>query len=91
MPTEHPHTLCWASFYSGVRPAHQCACCLPACLPACMHALLQDAVIIGARLDTEASGDSCRLAFYGKLLGQLGQGGPQELQRLQVYKVCGCF
>lgn len=52
-----------------------------------MPHLLQDAVIIGARLDTEASGDSCRLAFYGKLLGHLGQGGPQELQRLQVYKV----
>jgi hypothetical protein len=35
VPTEHPHTSCWASFYSGVRPAHQCACCLPACVHAC--------------------------------------------------------
>lgn len=48
---------------------------------------LQDAVVIGARLDFDATGDSCRLAFYGRLLAQLGSGGPQELQRLQVFKV----
>lgn len=48
---------------------------------------LQDAVVIGARLDFDSCGDSCRLAFYGRLLEQLGPGGPQELQRLHVYKV----
>ena len=47
--------------------------------------------MIGARLDFEGSGDTCRLAFYGRLLEQLGPGGPQELQRLQVYKVGGTF
>jgi hypothetical protein len=47
----------------------------------------QDAVVIGARLDSNSSGESCRLAFYGRLLVQLGSGTPQELKRLLVYKV----
>jgi hypothetical protein len=52
-----------------------------------LYCPVQDAVVIGARLDVESSGDSCRLAFYGRLLAQMGQGGPQELQRLKVFKV----
>jgi hypothetical protein len=47
----------------------------------------QDAVVIGARLDSNSSGESCRLAFYGRLLAQLGSGTPQELKRLLVFKV----
>jgi hypothetical protein len=55
----------------------------------CAAGFMQDAVVIGARLDFDSTGDSCRLAFYGRLLAQLGSGGPQELQRLQVFKVRG--
>jgi hypothetical protein len=57
---------------------HVCLCACPAA---------QDSVIIGARLDFEASGDSCRLSFYGRLCAALPTGSPHELQRLQVYKV----
>eukprot|EP00775_Hariotina_reticulata_P012357 gene12357-12491_t len=47
----------------------------------------EDAVIIGARFDFDTGGDSCRLAFYGRLLTALGQGTPEDLKQLQVYKV----
>jgi len=54
-------------------------------------AFLQDAVVIGARFDVDSGGDSCRLAFYGRLQAGLGAGGPADLRQLQVYKVSeGC-
>jgi len=52
--------------------------------------VLQDAVIIGARFDVDTSGDSCRLAFYGRLLAALGEGSSGDLRKLQVYKVSRC-
>jgi selenocysteine-specific elongation factor len=47
----------------------------------------QDSAIIGARLDLDSHGDSCRLAFYGRLLSTLDPGDPRQLARLKVYKV----
>lgn len=54
--------------------------------------LLQDSVVIGARFDVDSAGDSCRLAFYGRLAASLGDGTQQELKQVQVYKVSatGC-
>jgi hypothetical protein len=48
---------------------------------------MQDAVVIGARFDVDAAGEACRLAFYGRLVGSLGDAQPQQLRKLQVYKV----
>lgn len=51
---------------------------------------LQDSVVIGARLDVDAAGEACRLAFYGRLAGSLGEEAQQQqLTKLQVYKVRG--
>ena len=47
----------------------------------------QDALVIGAKLDANAHGESCRLAFYGRLLWILDHTNPSELSRLRVYKV----
>jgi hypothetical protein len=44
-------------------------------------------VVIGARFDVDAAGEACRLAFYGRLAGSLGDAAPQQLRKLQVYKV----
>lgn len=43
--------------------------------------------MIGARFDVDTAGEACRLAFYGRLVGSLGQGEQQDLKKLQVYKV----
>jgi selenocysteine-specific elongation factor len=48
---------------------------------------LQDSVVIGARFDVDAAGEACRLAFYGRLVGSMQEAGPQQLRKLQVYKV----
>lgn len=58
-----------------------------AILPVCTLRCLQDSVVIGARFDVDAAGEACRLAFYGRLTGSLAEGGPQQLRKLQVYKV----
>ena len=47
----------------------------------------QDSLVIGAKLDAGAHGDSCRLAFYGRLLLLVDQNRPEELSKLRVYKV----
>ncbi|KAF6264343.1 SelEFf [Scenedesmus sp. NREL 46B-D3] len=47
----------------------------------------EDSVVIGARLDVDAAGEACRLAFYGRLAGSLGEEAQQQqLTKLQVYK-----
>lgn len=65
----------------------------------CCMVCLQDALFIGAKLDSDVHGDSCRLAFYGRLLhlldtaAQTGAAGAQNntakdaLRQLKVYKV----
>ena len=44
-------------------------------------------MVIGAKLDADVHGEACRLAFYGRMLGQLDASDPKQLQRLRVYKV----
>lgn len=46
-----------------------------------------DSLVIGARLDADMHGESCRLAFYGRLLHVLEPANPKELAALKVYKV----
>jgi selenocysteine-specific elongation factor len=53
-----------------------------ACIPR-----LQDALVIGSRLDADMNVASCRLSFYGRLVALLDPGDPAAMQRLQVYKV----
>jgi hypothetical protein len=43
--------------------------------------------VIGARFDVDSAGEACRLAFYGRLVGSLEDAQPQQLRKLQVYKV----
>jgi hypothetical protein len=53
--------------------------------------LHQDAMVIGAKLDADVHGEACRLAFYGRMLGQLDGQDPKQLQQLRIYKVwCDC-
>jgi hypothetical protein len=61
-----------------------------ACKPAGAHAhdaSPQDALVIGSRLDADAAGESCRLAFCGRLTALLDPAAPHQLERLRVYKV----
>jgi hypothetical protein len=63
---------------------------VPVCVSVvCTLRCLQDSVVIGARFDVDAAGEACRLAFYGRLVGSMGEGQPQQLRKLQVYKVRG--
>lgn len=48
---------------------------------------LQDALIIGSRLDADQDSSACRLAFYGRLASLINPDDPTELQKLQIYKV----
>lgn len=43
--------------------------------------------MIGSRFDGDASGASCRQAFYGRLVHLLDTGDPQQLQRLRIFKL----
>ncbi|KIZ07588.1 Selenocysteine-specific elongation factor [Monoraphidium neglectum] len=45
-----------------------------------------DSAVIGARLDLDSQGGSCRLAFYGRIVSPLDTGDPSQLARLQVFK-----
>jgi len=47
----------------------------------------QDALVIGAKLDADMHGESCRLAFYGRLVCIVDQTIPEGLSKLRVYKV----
>jgi hypothetical protein len=47
----------------------------------------QDSAVIGARFDLDTHGDSCRLAFHGRLLALVDPSDPQRLAALRVYKV----
>ncbi|GAX74045.1 hypothetical protein CEUSTIGMA_g1495.t1 [Chlamydomonas eustigma] len=47
----------------------------------------QESLLIGARLDADIHGESCRLCFYGRLLWLLDPSSMNELSKLKVYKV----
>ncbi|KAK9843360.1 hypothetical protein WJX74_010898 [Apatococcus lobatus] len=47
----------------------------------------QDTLVIGSRFDGDASGASCRQAFYGRLVHLLDTGDPQQLQQLRIFKL----
>ncbi|CAD7700999.1 unnamed protein product [Ostreobium quekettii] len=46
----------------------------------------KDAVLIGARLDTDVQCASCRLAFYGQLVAPIDLSNPDEAAKLKVFK-----
>ena len=48
---------------------------------------LQDTLVIGSRFDGDASGASCRQAFYGRLVHLLDVDDPQQLRRLRIFKL----
>ena len=43
--------------------------------------------MIAARFDGDVHGETCRLAFYGRILSLIDPAKPQDLQQLKVYKV----
>ncbi|KAJ9508060.1 hypothetical protein QJQ45_021390 [Haematococcus lacustris] len=45
------------------------------------------ALVIGAKFDGDIHGESCRLAFYGRLVTLINPSKPAELQQLRVYKM----
>ena len=47
----------------------------------------QDALVIGAKFDSDPHGESCRLAFYGRVAKLLDPSKLLEMQQLRVYKV----
>ncbi|GFH06057.1 hypothetical protein HaLaN_00621 [Haematococcus lacustris] len=47
----------------------------------------QGALVIGAKFDGDIHGESCRLAFYGRLVTLINPSKPAELQQLRVYKM----
>ena len=47
---------------------------------------MQDALIIGSRLDADAGTAACRLAFSGRLVALLDPGDPRALAALRVFK-----
>ena len=47
---------------------------------------MQDALIIGSRLDADAGTAACRLAFSGRLVTLLDAGDPKALAALRVFK-----
>ena len=43
--------------------------------------------MIGSRFDGDASGASCRQAFYGRLVHLLDADDPLQLRRLRIFKL----
>jgi len=48
---------------------------------------MQDALVIAAKFDGDVHGETCRLAFYGRIISILNPANSQELQQMKVYKV----
>jgi len=46
-----------------------------------------DSLVVGSKLDTDASAAMCRLAFSGRLVAPLDASNPQQLARLRVFRV----
>lgn len=51
------------------------------------YRLLQDAVLIGSRLDASQEAATCRLAFYGRILKLLDPNDATALQQIKIYKL----
>ena len=49
--------------------------------------MLQDALVIGSRLDADASAQLCRLTMAGRLVALIDPANPQQLSRLRLFKV----
>ena len=49
--------------------------------------VLQDAVLIGSRLDASQEASTCRLAFYGRILKLLDPNDATALQQIKIYKL----
>lgn len=49
--------------------------------------MLQDAVLIGSRLDASQEASTCRLAFYGRILKLLDPTDASALQQIKIYKL----
>ena len=49
--------------------------------------MLQDAVLIGSRLDASQEASTCRLAFYGRVLKLLDPSDATALQHIKIYKL----
>lgn len=49
---------------------------------------MQDALIIGAKFDADVHGESCRLAFYGRISTLIDPAKHEDLASIRVYKVC---
>lgn len=49
--------------------------------------MLQDAVLIGSRLDASQEASTCRLAFYGRVLKRLDPNDASALQQIKIYKL----
>nr|BCL66109.1 eukaryotic elongation factor [Volvox africanus] len=47
----------------------------------------KDALVIGAKLDGDVHGEACRLAFYGRLVSPIDPARPEELARLNIFKL----
>ena len=64
--------------------------CQISMLPSLLHArhavCVQDALVIGSRLDTSASDKACRLALYGRVTALVDTSSPAELAKLKIYK-----
>lgn len=51
------------------------------------YVMLQDAVLIGSRLDASQEASTCRLAFYGRILKLLDPTDASALQQIKIYKL----
>eukprot|EP00798_Chlamydomonas_sp_ICE-L_P015848 gene15848-21975_t len=47
----------------------------------------EDALVIGAKFDTDPHGEACRLAFYGRVVSLVDLSNDKEMQRLKVHKM----
>lgn len=49
--------------------------------------VVQNALLIGSKLDDSSSGQSCRLAMHGRIVSTLNPSDPNKQQTLQVFKL----
>ena len=57
------------------------------CATAVCYLVLQDAVLIGSRLDASQEASTCRLAFYGRILKLLDPNDATAMQQIKIYKL----
>lgn len=95
-PVVAPQVGKWKKVVRGVRQGgahvHGSQNESPACARTCMcgtHIVCapQDALIIAAKFDGDVHGESCRLAFYGRVAALLDPTKPSSMLQLKVFKV----